>query len=89
MSDCDIYGCENVTTYHGVLNQMEQGHLSWQDCIQTKTQISLSTSVAFWHLPQLRPPHHSQPLPTPLQGQGSCTSQQGLKCPSQAGHHKL
>ena len=35
MSDCNMCGWEEVRAYHGILlNQMEQGHLSWQDCEQ-------------------------------------------------------
>ena len=62
MSDCDIYGWDKVRTYHGVLlNQMEQGCLSWEDCVQ-----KLKFCWTFvWHLAS--PPTASssvQPAPS-------------------------
>ena len=34
ISDCDLCKWEKVRAYHGILNQMEQGHLFWEDSDQ-------------------------------------------------------
>ena len=48
MSDCDLYGWEKVKAYHGVLlNQMEQGFLSWSD----SDQMLKFCRALVWHSP--------------------------------------
>ena len=65
MSDCDLYGWETVREFHGVLiNQMEQGHLSWAE----SEQILKFHRALVWHSPS---PAHA---PSSAQSAPSYTS---------------
>ena len=52
MSDCNLYGWEKVRGFHGVLlNQMEQGCLSWVN----SDQILMFCRALVWHSPSPPP----------------------------------
>ena len=65
MSDCDLYRREKVRGFQGVLlNQIEQGHLSWADQILKFRRALVGHSPS----PPPKPPQPHQPCLTCRQG---------------------
>ena len=89
ISDCDPYRWEKVRAYHGfLLNQMEQGLLSWAE----SDQILKFCRALVWHSPS--PSNRAllgiaSPVLHFIRAPEVPPDSRGIQCSSQAEHHSM